>query len=172
MPFIPFLTLLSIMLATLSGCTYTAPYRAMPTASVPEAGATALVTLTAAEIRPGKRRAFFRQTRKVLEDLPQHEGLLGYSFRFQIFGRKAWTITSWRDATARNQFLSSKSHREAAREGAQLASKMSFRTLEVPRESLPLGWGEALKELDSALRHPGNADPASTIEPGPTIPPR
>ena len=145
MPSIPFLTLLSIMLATLSGCTYTAPYRAMPSASVPEAGATALVTPTATEIRPGKRRAFFRQTRKVLEDIPQHEGFLGYSFRFQIFGRKAWTITSWRDATARNQFLESRTHREAARESAQLARKMSFPTFEVPRESLPIGWGKPSK---------------------------
>ena len=94
--------LLGPVISFLSACTYTAPFRRVETTS-PENN-TAIVTLTAVECKPGQRAPFFADTKRVLTDLPLQAGLLGYSFRFQLFGRKAWTMTVWKNAAARDQF--------------------------------------------------------------------
>jgi heme-degrading monooxygenase HmoA len=160
-----------LMLALLTGCAYTAPYRTVPTTPALSPGGTALLTLTAAEIRPGKRWDFFQQTRAVLEELPSQDGLLGYSFRFQIVGRKAWTMTVWRDAAAQKKFLRSETHRRAAQDGASLTTAMKFHSLEVPLDSLPLDWGSALRHLESAAPYQTTPVPESTNAVTAALPP-
>jgi hypothetical protein len=79
------------LLSLFTSCSYTAPYRRMEVSKsgrIP-AGQRVIVTLTEVRHQPGKRKAFFGDTIKVLDDLPSHEGLLGYSFRFQLLGDKA-----------------------------------------------------------------------------------
>jgi hypothetical protein len=73
------------LLSLLNSCSYTAPFRRVET---PVKGSIVLVTLTAVEHKPGQRAEFFTDTKNVLADLPNQTGLIGYSFRFQILGKR------------------------------------------------------------------------------------
>ncbi len=148
---------ISLRLLLLSGltlftaCSYTAPYRRIATAQSlgirPEQKV--IVTLSEVEHRPGQRKPFFTDTKRVLADLPNHEGLLGYSFRFQLFGAKAWTMTAWRDKASRDDFVLSPIHYAAMKNSRVTSHKMKFVTIETSVKDLPLDWKEALQRLES-----------------------
>lgn len=129
----------------LSGCSYTAPFRRVEAVSP---GATVIVTLSAVEHRKGQRKPFFADTKRVLADLPNQAGLVGYSFRFQFLGNKAWTMTAWKDEASRDQFGRSPVHLAAVRRSRTTAQNMRFISVSVPAGSLPLSWDEALRLLD------------------------
>ena len=143
----PRTTILAVfLLSPITSCTYTSPYRRMGTADTKSA----IVTLSAVEHKPGQRRAFFDDTRKVIADLPNQSGLLGYSFRFQLIGKKAWTMTAWKDEASRDSFAASPVHRGAVKNSRVTARNMRFISVEVPVNELPMKWPEALRLLDTA----------------------
>lgn len=135
------------LLAFVPSCAYTAPYRHVETASDPTK--TAVVTLSEVESRPGQRSAFFADTKRVLADLPNQSGLLGYSYRFQIIGRRAWTMTAWKDEDSRDRFAASPIHRAAVKNSRFTAQNMRFVSVEVPVSKLPMQWTEALRLLET-----------------------
>jgi heme-degrading monooxygenase HmoA len=96
------------------------------------------------------RREFFQDTRRVLAGLPEQPGLVGYSFRFEIFGRTAWTMTAWKDEASLNAFVRSPAHREAVRRSGETAQNLRFVTLERAIGSLPLNWRDARRLLAEA----------------------
>ena len=136
--------------ALFTSCCYTAPFRRVET---PVRGSTVLVTLSAVEHKPGQRGAFFSDTKDVLADLPNQAGLIGYSFRFQILGNKAWTMSAWKDEESRDLFAASPIHRKAVRNSRVTAQDMRFITVSVPETSLPMKWSEALRHLENAPVH-------------------
>ena len=136
------------LLSLISACTYTAPFRHVET--IGGLTNTAVVTLSAVEWKAGQRSAFFADTKRVLADLPNHAGLLGYSFRFQLLGPKAWTMTVWRDKVARDHFATSPIHAAAVRNSRLTARNMRFMSVEVAVKSLPMKWSEALRLLEGA----------------------
>ena len=131
----------------LSSCTYTAPFREVEAVS-PEAQV--IVTLSAVEHQKGQRKRFLADTRRVLADLPNQAGLVGYSFRFQLLGNKAWTMTAWKDEASRDQFAKSPVHLAAVRRSRLTAKNMRFISASVPAGSLPMSWDEAIRLLDKA----------------------
>jgi heme-degrading monooxygenase HmoA len=143
---------LTTFTAFLTGCAYTAPYQATPLAKngVLPPDHPAVVVLTATEHRPGQRREFFKDTRRVLAELPTQDGLLGHSFRFEIFGDEAWTITAWRDEAARDAFVRSPAHLAAMRRSRQTTQNLRFVTLQRPLSSLPPRWSEILPLTETA----------------------
>lgn len=136
------------LLSFLPSCAYTAPFRRVE--AVPEGLKVAVITLSAVESKPGHRKAFFDDTKRVLADLPNHAGLIGYSFRFQIPGRKAWTMTAWKDTASRDRFAASPIHQAAVKNSRVTAQNMRFITVTLPVSELPMKWTEALRLLDSA----------------------
>jgi heme-degrading monooxygenase HmoA len=116
------------------------------------------------------RREFFSDTRRVLADLAEQPGLVGYSFRFEIFGRTAWTMTAWKDESSLNAFVRSPAHREAVRRSGDTAQNLRFATIEVPVGSLPLTWREVRRLVaEAAERKPAGADVINTpAAPGPS----
>jgi heme-degrading monooxygenase HmoA len=146
MKFLYFALILLALLGVLASCAYTAPYR--PTALASNGSLPpdhlAIVTISAVEHRPGQRRAFFRDTRKVLAELPDQNGLLGYAFRFEIIGNEAWTVTAWRDQASQDAFVRSPTHRAAVRRSGETAQNIRFVTLQRPLSDLPLDWSEML----------------------------
>lgn len=131
----------------ISGCSYTAPFRRVEAVS-PDA--TVIVTLSAVEHQKGQRKPFFVDTKRVLADLPNQAGLVGYSFRFQLIGNKAWTMTAWKDEASRNHFSRSPIHLAAVRNSRVTAQKMRFITVTLPAGSLPMSWDEAIRLLETA----------------------
>lgn len=136
------------LLSFLSACAYTAPFRRVE--PVPDNLKTAVVTLSAVESQPGQRKAFFADTQRVLSSLRNQPGLLGYSFRFQFLGRKAWTMTAWKDIASRDRFAASPLHQAAVKNSRFTAQNMRFITVTLPVSELPMKWTEALSLLDSA----------------------
>jgi heme-degrading monooxygenase HmoA len=107
-----------------------------------------VVALSATEHRPGMRREFFRDTRRLLAELPTQPGLVGYSFRFELLGPSAWTMTAWNNDASLNAFVRSPEHREAVRRSGETAQNLRFATIEMPVGSLPLNWREARRLLE------------------------
>jgi hypothetical protein len=143
-----FLTLCLIMLLSLfSSCSYSAPFRRLE--AVPP-DALVVVTLTEATHKAGQKGAFFSDTQAVLATLPQQAGLIGYSYRFEIVGKRAWTMTAWKDLAARDRFASSPTHMAAVRNSRNTCDATRFVTLELPARSVPLRWGEVVKLLSAA----------------------
>jgi len=152
MKFLVFAIILVGLLGILASCGYTAPYR--PTALAKDGSLAAdhpvIVTISGVEHRTGQRRAFFHDTRAVLAELPDQPGLLGYSFKFEIIGSKAWTITAWRDEASRDAFVGSPAHRVAVRNSGETSQNVRFVTVTRPLSSLPIGWKEALALINEA----------------------
>ena len=131
----------------LNTCCYTAPFRQI--LASPK-NADVIVTLSAVEHQKGQRKPFFTDTKLVLADLPNQPGIVGYSFRFQLLGNKAWTMTAWKDTASRDQFSQSPIHRSAVRNSRTTAQNMHFISVTMPASSLPISWDEAIRLLDSA----------------------
>lgn len=142
----------------LTGCTYTAPYRRMgvPPSTTAIALRPVLVAVSEVEHRRGQFAPFFADTKGVLATMPEQDGLLGYSFRIEIFGRKAWTLTVWRDDAALDAFVRSPAHRAAVRRSGETAQATKFFTYEAPSCEPPPTWGEALRRLEAAPGYPRN----------------
>ena len=145
-------TTLAAVTTWLTGCAYTAPFR--KTALARELGLApdrpVLVVLSETEHRPGMRREFFKDTRAVVATLPEQAGLLGYGLRFEIFGKRAWTMTAWKDEASLAAFVRSPAHREAVRRSGETAQNIRFASLELPLSALPPSWREARRFLEAA----------------------
>ncbi len=147
--------LLSLSAAWLfTGCSYTAPWR--KTALGHELAASnekAIVVVTYAKRHKSQRGPFFDNVKQVLADLPNQEGLLGHTFRFQLLGDEAWTITAWRDAAAVRKFSRSSLHAAAVKDSATLAADMKFYTTEREARNLPMPWKEAVTEVSQVTNY-------------------
>jgi len=135
------------LLSFLGGCSYTAPFRRFESVS-PDAQV--IVTLSVVEHRKGQRKPFFEDTKRVLADLPNQSGLVGYSFRFQLIGNRAWTMTAWKDEASRVRFSKSPLHLDAVRNSSKTAQNMRFTSVTVPASSLPMSWDGAIRLLGEA----------------------
>ena len=109
-----------------------------------------VVSISAAEHKKGQRKEFFRDTRRVLAELANQPGLIGYSFRFEVFGNEAWTMTAWINEEARDTFVQSPAHLIAVRRSGQTAQRLRFVTLNLPRSSLPMTWKDAMSLTENA----------------------
>jgi quinol monooxygenase YgiN len=137
-------------LLAINACSYTAPFRRVESVS-PDAEV--VLALTAVESRQGQRSAFFADTKRVLAGMPNQPGLIGYSFRFQILGRKAWTMSAWKDEASRDAFTASPSHRAAVKNSRVTSQNMRFINVKIPAHQLPIIWDEALRLLETAPRY-------------------
>jgi hypothetical protein len=136
--------------ALLTGCTLpiALPYRRVAPVTPLQPGEQVVVALTSTEFHRDQRRAFFHQTRAVLADLPAHDGLIGYSVRFQWWGTQAWTLTVWRDAAARDQFASAQVHQRAMQAGQTLLKSVKSRSVPWPASEAPPSWKQAIQILE------------------------
>jgi heme-degrading monooxygenase HmoA len=135
------------LLSLFSSCSYTAPFRRVEAVGD---DAEVLVTLSQVESKPGQRGAFFEDTKRVLAILPRQSGLVGYSFRFQLIGRRAWTMTAWKDEASQREFVRSPEHRDAVKNSGTTSQNMRFTSITMPASKLPLKWSDALKLLEQA----------------------
>jgi len=145
-------SILAALSAWVTGWAYPAPFRktSLARADGLPADRMVVVALSATEHRPRMRREFFRDTRRVLAELPTQPGLVGYSFRFELLGPSAWTMTAWDNDASLNAFVRSPAHREALRRSGETVQNLRFATIEMPVGSLPINWREARRLLAEA----------------------
>src|SRR5438128_7581284 len=54
--------------------------------------------------------SFIRQSNAIQKQLKGSRGLIGYSLRAQLLGKKAWTVSIWEDARALIEFVGKSHH--------------------------------------------------------------
>ncbi|MEM0896102.1 MAG: antibiotic biosynthesis monooxygenase [Verrucomicrobiota bacterium] len=122
----------------------------------PDIGVTAkldgpvVVAVTDGEIASGKGRAFFQELTRVLDAIPESDGLIGYAVRKELLGGRVWTLSAWTNHEALNSFVRSESHREAVKAGGIPRSTVHSVTLEMSPDELPVSWKRVEQILKGA----------------------
>ena len=106
-----------------------------------------VVVLTHIVVDSNQRSEFDRQTRRVIDSLPSHSGMLGYSARRQIFGNEAWTMSMWASDADRAGFVRSAVHQEAIAKSAPAIVNIQLKRLSLTLKDVPAGWPRALELL-------------------------
>ncbi len=145
------------------GCTIGLPFRGPGFDSergvvAPGAGDTVVVAVTQGVVSGGKGRAFGRQLRQVLDALPERAGLIAFSVRRELFGRRVWTLSAWVDHASLNGFLRSEAHRQAVREGGIPREAVCSARVRLPADALPIDWDRALDILAAECAAPPEAE--------------
>src|SRR2546425_13125069 len=70
--------------------------------------------------------SFLRQTYAIQDQLRKSEGLLGYSLRTQLIGKKAWTLSAWKDEAALTAFVRASPHADTMKNLRPLLGKTKF----------------------------------------------
>ena len=107
-----------------------------------------VLVITRIVVNPSKRREFDRQTSLVINSMPSHKGLLGYSARRELFGDQGWTISVWADDAARQNFVRSAVHRRAIQQSESAIVTVELKRLTLSRSALPNNWASALVLFD------------------------
>jgi heme-degrading monooxygenase HmoA len=94
------------------------------------------------------RFTFWRRVSDVRNDLDNNQGYLGGAIRREIFGSKAWTMTAWVDEQSLEDFVLSREHDRAIKEGSKALAKANFYRKEMEWRQVPLSWEEAIQELE------------------------
>jgi heme-degrading monooxygenase HmoA len=142
------ISLLTLTSVKLLSCSYTAPWRKTDLGrSMSNSSGKAVVVVTYAKRNKDQRGPFFRNVQNVLADLPNQDGLLGHSFRFQLLGNETWTISAWRDEAAVRKFSRSATHAVAVKDSATLTADVKIFTTIRKAWLLPLPWNEAVSEV-------------------------
>ena len=130
----------------LGACAISTPF---PRLKMSGAGADdqVVVVLTHIVVDANQRSEFDRQTRRVIDSLPSHSGMLGYSARRQIFGNEAWTMSMWASDADRAGFVRSAVHQEAIAKSAPAIVNIQLKRLSLTRKDVPAGWPRALELL-------------------------
>ncbi|MEM8712078.1 MAG: antibiotic biosynthesis monooxygenase [Planctomycetota bacterium] len=136
-----------------SGCAISMPFRgpgytAGGGATLAADDGTVVVALTQGVLDRGKRGPFDRATSTVSKGMADVPGLIGYSFRRQLLGKRVWTMTVWQDETALAAFVRSPLHREAMRADGPATEEFLFHSFRVPADDLPIKWNDALERLE------------------------
>ena len=143
-----------------SGCAVAMPFRGPGydgrsgvTAETPDG--TVLVALTSAVLDRARRRPFDRSTGDVADGMGEVDGLVGFSFRRELFGKRAWTMTVWEDEASLARFVRSQMHRDAMRAGRDATLEFRFHSFRAERDEIPVRWSRAV----ALLRERGTAYP-------------
>ena len=90
---------------------------------------------------------FLRRTRAIQKQLARSEGLIGYSLRTQIFGKRAWTISVWSDEIALAKFVGASPHAQTARDLGPKLAETRFVKWKIPGSGVPPSWDDAMSRL-------------------------
>lgn len=113
----------------------------------PDASTKVLVVITQGDIGRGQGNKFVKQLRLVLDELSEHDGLIGYSVRRELIGSRVWTMSAWINRESLRSFTSSPAHRTAVQEGGIPREAFLEAYLHIPKNQVPLSWDEAKQQL-------------------------
>lgn len=149
-----FLAGVAALVPALTACRVGYPFRGPgydPSKGVvhPAAGRDVFVAVTRGDVASGRGSAFSEQLQSVLSTMDEHDGLIGYSVRKQLVGRRVWTMSVWIDRASMERFVRSPQHRDAISRGGipRSAFVAAYTSVEVGR--VPFGWPEAERLLEA-----------------------
>jgi heme-degrading monooxygenase HmoA len=142
-------------LLVLGSCTVATPFRGpgydrRAGVTVATEDGQVLVALTRARLDRATRAPFDRSIGRVAGGMDQFDGLVGFSFRKELFGPEVWTMSVWTDQQALDRFLESALHDEAMAAGGPATQAFEFHAERLPAQEIPIPWSRALSLLDAA----------------------
>ena len=90
--------------------------------------------------------SFIRQSNAIQKQLKGSRGLIGYSLRAQLLGKKAWTLSVWEDERALNEFVRESPHVDSIRK-VSLGEARKFVRWKLLGSEVPPKWDDALAHL-------------------------
>lgn len=137
-----------LLLFSLSGYYLTKPYEQFEThiqntELKPDTKVLVAITYIEEGSNADQNDLFWENNSAVIDDLENQSGLLGYSVRKELFGNRAWTMTTWRDTASMKKFRRSTYHKKAMNESIDAAQKAGFAKVWVAYARIPLDWEEA-----------------------------
>jgi hypothetical protein len=84
----------------------------------------------------------------VQEQLEDARGLVGYSMRAQLLGKKAWTLSVWTDEGSLQEFVRKPPHADTMRKSIIQPGKSRFVRYALAGSKVPPSWDEALAQLE------------------------
>jgi heme-degrading monooxygenase HmoA len=90
--------------------------------------------------------SFIRQSNAIQKQLKGSRGLIGYSLRAQLLGKKAWTLSVWEDERALNEFVRKSPHVDTMRK-VSLGEARKFVRWKLLGSEVPPKWDDALAHL-------------------------
>lgn len=93
-------------------------------------------------------RSFIRQSGMIQEQLEDTRGLVGYSMRAQLLGKRAWTLSVWEDEAALHEFVRGSPHVDTMRRPMIQPGKARFVRFKLDGSKVPPSWDEALGQLE------------------------
>ena len=93
-------------------------------------------------------RSFVRQSGMIQEQLEDTRGLVGYSMRAQLLGKRAWTLSVWEDESALQEFVRKSPHVDTMRKPIIQPGKARFVRYKLAGSKVPPSWDEALGQLE------------------------
>lgn len=139
----------ALLTITVGGCAIGTPFPRWQATTTAEHDQQVVLVITRIVVNPGKRREFDRQTSLVINSMPSHPGLLGYSARRELFGDQGWTISVWTDDEARRNFVRSAVHRQAIQQSESAIVTVELKRLTLSQSALPNNWASALALFDA-----------------------
>src|SRR5690349_4862735 len=91
--------------------------------------------------------SFSRQSSAIQKQLKDSPGLIGYSLRAQLLGKKAWTLSVWQDERSLSEFVGRSPHVETMKK-VSLGGARKFVRWKLSGSQVPPKWDEAIKHLD------------------------
>jgi hypothetical protein len=89
---------------------------------------------------------FFRKTGAIRNQLNESRGLVGYSLRAQLLGKKAWTLSVWEDENALAELVQNSPHVDTMKT-MELGQGRKFVRWKLLGSDAPLIWDQALDQL-------------------------
>ncbi len=110
------------------------------------------VAVTRGDLEAGSQSEFANELRAVMDSMSEHDGLVGYSVRKELFGSRVWTMSVWIDRASMERFVHSAAHRRAMASGTIARGSFITAAAVMNTSSTPPGWAEAGRMLESRAR--------------------
>lgn len=107
-----------------------------------------LVVVTRGDVKNGRAKEFANDLRAVMDTMDEHEGLIGYAARRELFGPRVWTISVWTDRASMGRFVYSDAHGKAMASATLAPDSFITATALLDTSMIPLSWAEAERMLD------------------------
>jgi len=92
--------------------------------------------------------SFIQQTTAIRKQLNESPGLIGYSLRAKLLGKKAWTLSVWQNEAALREFVGRSPHVDTMKK-ISLGEERKFVRWKLKGSGVPPKWDEAVKHLEN-----------------------
>lgn len=152
---------LALGLSACGGATFSGPGYDSRAGKVVAPGETLYMAVTHAKLGPSfwDNIKFVRLSARVVNELDNNPGFVGYSLDGSLLEGDLYTMTVWQDEESLDAFVKSPVHAQAMREGWGALADASFVRIPVKHEAVPMAWDDA-KVLLKEKGYPSYTMPA------------